>query len=118
VDEHLNTDELFIFDAGTPKMQRDTLQWLEKYNRSTSSVRESPKGYYYNKEIVRDDTLTWDSKIFEKLPNGLYQLNKHKFKERINPVAKMKSALSEHFDMLETNLRKEGRKILFVCRKK
>jgi hypothetical protein len=30
----------------------------------------------------------------------------------------MKSALSEHFDILETNLREEGRKILFTFRKK
>jgi hypothetical protein len=30
----------------------------------------------------------------------------------------MKSALSERFDILEENLREEGRVILFVCRKK
>jgi len=30
----------------------------------------------------------------------------------------MKSALSEHFEILEANLREEGRKILFVCRKR
>ena len=118
VDDHLNRNGLFIFDAYTPKMLRDTLQWLKKYNRSTSSVEEFPKGYYYAKEIVKGDTLTWDSRIFEKLPNGLYQLNKYKFKERIYTVAKMKSALSEHFDILETNPMEEGRKILFVCRKK
>jgi len=118
VDEHLNREGLFIFDVYTPKMLRDTLQWLEKYNRSTSSVREFPKGYYYDKETVKDNTLIWDARIFERLPNGLYQLNEYKFKERIYPVAKMKSALSEHFDILETNLREEGRKILFVCRKK
>ena len=118
VDEHLNRNGLFIFDVYTPKMLRDTLQWLEKYNRSTSSVKEFPKGYYYDKEVVKGDTLTWDSRIFERLPNGLYQLNKYRFKERIYPVAKMKSALSEYFDVLEANLREEGRKILFVCRKK
>jgi hypothetical protein len=118
VDEHLNRNGLFIFDVYTPKMLRDTHQWLEKYNRSTSSVKEFPKGYYYDKGIVKGDTLTWDSRIFESLPNGLYQLNKYRFKERIYPVAKMKSALSEHFDILENNLREEGRKILFVCRKK
>ena len=56
--------------------------------------------------------------IFERLPNGLYRLNEYRFKERIYPVGKMKATLSEHFDILETNLREEGRKILFVCRKK
>jgi hypothetical protein len=30
----------------------------------------------------------------------------------------MKSALSEYFEIVEANLREEGRKILFVCRKK
>ena len=114
--EHLNREGLFIFDVYTPKMLRDTLQWLEKYNRCTSSVREFPKGYYYDKETVKGDTLIWDARIFERLPNGLYQLNKYKFKERIYPVIKMKSALSEHFDILEANLGEEGRKILFVCR--
>ena len=118
VNEHLNRDGLFIFDAFTPKMLRDTLRWLEKYNRSTSSVKEFSRGYYYDKETVKDNTLTWDARIFEKLPNGLYQLNKYKFKETIYPVAKMKSALSQYFDIIETNLREEGRKILFICRKK
>jgi len=117
VNEHLNREGLFIFDVYTPKMLRDTLRWLAKYNRSTSSVKEFPKGYYYDREIVKDNTLTWDSRIFEKLPNGLYQLHKYKFKETIYPVAKMKSALSEYFEIVEANLREEGRKILFVCRK-
>jgi len=118
VDEHLNSDGLFIFDVYTPKMLRDTLRQLEQ-GRSTSSVKEFPLGYYYDKGIVKGDTLTWDCRIFERLPNGLYQLNEYKFPERIYPVAKMKSALSKHFDILEANLWKEkGRRILFVCRKK
>jgi SAM-dependent methyltransferase len=116
VDEHLNKDGLFIFDVYTPKMLKDTLKQLEQ-GRSTSSVKEFPLGYYYDKGIIKGDTLTWDCRIFERLPNGLYQLNKYKFKETIYPVAKMKSALSKRFDILETNLREEGRKILFVCRK-
>jgi SAM-dependent methyltransferase len=118
VSEHLNTGGLFIFDVYTPKMLRDTVRWLEKYNRSTSSVREFAKGFYYDREIVKGNTLTWDSRIFEKLPNGLYQLHKYKFKETIYPVAKMKKALSEYFEIVEADLREEGRKILFVCRKK
>lgn len=118
VNEHLNKDGLFIFDVYTPKMLRDTLQSLQKHDRSTSSVKEFSKGYYYEKEIVKGNTRILDTGIFERLPNGLYQLNKYRRKERIYPVAKMKNALSEHFDILETNLREEGRKILFVCRKK
>ena len=118
VNERLNRDGLFIFDVYTPKMLRDTLQSLKKRDRSTSSVREFPKGYYYEKEMVKGDTRILDTGIFERLPNGLYRLNKYRRKERVYPVAKMKSALSEHFDILETNLREEGRKILFVCRKK
>jgi precorrin-6B methylase 2 len=118
VDEHLNSNGLFIFDVYTPKMLGDTLKQLEQ-GRSTSSVKEFPLGYYYHKGIVKGDTLTWDCRIFERLPNGLYRLNEYKFPERIYPVAKMKSALSKHFDILEANLWKEkGRRILFVCRKK
>ncbi len=115
--EHLKRDGLFIFDVYTPKMLRDTVRWLEKYNRSTSSVREFAKGFYYDKEIVKGNTLTWDSRVFEELPNGLYRLHKYKFKETMYPVAKMKSALSEYFEIVEADLREEGRKILFVCRK-
>jgi hypothetical protein len=84
-----------------------------------STVKEFPLGYYFDKTIVKDDTLTWDCKIFEKLPNGLFHLNEYKFKERVYPVAKMKSALSKHFDILEANLwKEEGRRNLFVCKKK
>ena len=68
--------------------------------------------------IVNGKMLTWDVRIFERLPEGLFRLNKYKFTEKIYPVAKMKSALSKHFDFLETNLREEGKNILFVCRKK
>lgn len=118
VSEHLKKDGLFIFDVFTPKMLRDTLRWQKKYKRSTSSVREFSKGYYYDTGIVTGNTLTWDARIFERLSNGLYRLNKYKFKETIYPVAKMKSALSKNFDILEANPREEGRVVLFVCRKK
>jgi trans-aconitate methyltransferase len=117
VSQHLNEDGLFIFDVFTPKMLRDTLRWREKYKR-LASVREFSGGYYYDMGIVNGNTLTWDVKIFERLPEGLFQLNKYKFTEKIYPVAKMKSALSKHFDILETTLREEGRVILFVCRRK
>jgi hypothetical protein len=115
--EHHNRDGLFIFDVYTPKMLTNTLRQLEQ-GWSTSSVKEFPLGYYYDKGTVKGDTLTWNCRILERLPNGLYQLNKYKFRERIYPVAKMRSALSEHFDILETNLREQGVEILFVCRKK
>ena len=120
VDEHLNSHGLFIFDVFTPKMLRDTLR-MSKHNtsvRTLSFVQEFPLGYYLDKAIVKGNNLTWDVKIFERLSNGLYQLNEYKFPEKIYPVAKMKSALSKHFEILETNLREEGRNILFVCRKK
>jgi cyclopropane fatty-acyl-phospholipid synthase-like methyltransferase len=109
--EHLNKNGLFIFDVYTPKVLKDT--------SSTLTAREFPKGYYFDKAIVKGNSLTWNVKIFERLPNELYQLNEYKFPERIYPVAKIKSALSKHFDILEANLwKEEGRRILFVCRKK
>ena len=120
VDEHLNNHGLFIFDVFTPKMLRDALR-VQKYHfflGSAYSVREYPGGCYFDRAIIQGNALTWDCRIFERLPNGLYQLNEYKFKERIYPVSKMKSALSERFDILEENLREEGRVILFVCRKK
>ena len=109
VHDHLNKDGLFIFDVFTPKILRLP---------SSPSTRQFSKGYYFDRAIMKGNSLTWDVKIFERLPNGLYQLNEYSFPERIYPVAKMKSALSKHFDILETNLREEGRNVLFVCRKK
>ena len=117
VSEHLSRDGLFIFDVYTPKMLRYTLRWWEKHDRSASSIRAFQKGYYYDRGTVRGNALAWDFRIFERLSSGLYKLNEYRFIERIYPVARMRSALSEHFDILEANLREEGRKILFVCRK-
>jgi SAM-dependent methyltransferase len=120
VDEHLNNHGLFIFDVFTPKMLKDAL-WWKKYHffqGQPFSAREYSWGCYFDRAIIRGNALTWDCRIFERLPNGLYQLNEYKFKERIFPISKMKSALSERFDILEENLREEGRVILFVCRKK
>jgi hypothetical protein len=57
-------------------------------------------------------------RIFERLPNGLYQLNKYEFDETIYPVARVKKALSKHFVVLETNPMEKGRIVVFTCRKK
>jgi hypothetical protein len=118
--KHLNRDGLFIFDVSTPKVLRDILRESKRnfFLGQLWSFREFALGCYFDRAIIKGNILTWDVRIFERLPNGLYQLNEYKFPERIYPVAKMKSALSKHFDILETNLREEGRKILFVCRKK
>jgi hypothetical protein len=68
--------------------------------------------------IVNGKMLAWDVGIFERLPEGLFRLNKYKFTEEIHPVAKIKSALSKHFDILEATPREKGRVILFVCGRK
>ncbi|MGD0146513.1 MAG: class I SAM-dependent methyltransferase [Nitrososphaerales archaeon] len=118
VSEHLYDNGLFIFDVYTPKMLTVTRRWLEKHRRTSLSGREFSMGYYFDRGLVKGNVLTWDSRVFEKLPSGLYQLNRYRFIERIYPVARMKSALSERFDILEANLREEGRVILFVCKKR
>ena len=82
------------------------------------SGREFSMGYYFDRGLVEGNVLTWDSRIFERLPNGLYKLNRYRFIERVYPVARMKSALSKHFDIIETTLREKGNVIVFVCRKR
>jgi len=67
---------------------------------------------------VKGNILTWDVRIFERLPNELYKLNKYKFDETIYPVARVKQALSNHFEILETNPMEKGRIVVFACRKK
>jgi hypothetical protein len=42
---------------------------------SLSTTRPFSKGYYFDRAIVKGNSLTWDVKIFESLSNGLYQLN-------------------------------------------
>ncbi len=95
-----------------------TRRWLEKHRMSSLSGREFSMGYYFDRGLVKGNVLTWDSRVFERLPSGLYQLSRYRFTERIYPVVRMKSALSEHFDILEANPREEGRRILFVCKKR
>jgi len=58
--------------------------------------------------IVNGNMLTWDVRIFERLPEGLFRLNKCKFTEEIHPVAKIKSALSKRFDILEATPEKRA----------
>ncbi len=62
--------------------------------------------------------LTWYVRIFERLPNGLYQLNKYEFAETIYPVARIKKAISKHFAVLETNLMEKSRTVAFTCKKR
>jgi hypothetical protein len=83
----------------------------------TSSVREFPRGYYCDVGTVKDNTLTWDVRIFGKLPNGLYQIHKYRFVENIYSVDRVKKALSKHFEILETRLIEKIRIAVFTCRK-
>jgi SAM-dependent methyltransferase len=118
VSEHLKENGLFVFDVFTPKMLTVTRRWFERHRRSSFSGRKEVFGYYFDRGLVKGNKLTWDSRTFERLPNGLYKLNRYRFIERIYPVARMKSALSKHFDILETSLREKGNVIVFVCRKR
>jgi len=118
VNEHLNDRGLFVFDVYTPRMLAATRRSQEEHRRSPLSGREWGMGYYFERGLVKGNVLTWDSRIFERLPNGLYKLNRYRFVERIFPVKKMKSALSKHFDIVETTPRGKGSRIIFVCRKK
>lgn len=117
VRNHLRDDGLFILEMETPRMLKACNPYGGK-KMVTSSVREFSKGYYYDMGIAKDNTLIWDVRIFEKLANGLYQLNKYRFFETIYPVARVKKALSKHFEILGTKPMEKGRIILFTCRKK
>lgn len=111
VHNHLNDKGLFIFDMYTPKI-------LEDLKDKKASASKFSMGYIFDKAIVKGSTLTWDFKVFEKIGKDKYQINEYKFKEKIHPVQKVKSALSQNFSILETKLMDEGRRILFICRKK
>jgi SAM-dependent methyltransferase len=117
VNNHLNEEGLFILQTETPRILKAANPYRRK-KMFTSGVREFSKGYYYDIGIAKGNILTWDCRIFEKLSNGLFQLNKYKFDEAIYPVARVKKALSNHFEILETNLMEKGRIVVFVCRKK
>ena len=111
VDKHLHKNGLFIFDMYTPEVL--------KYFKNRPATAESYSfGYVHDKGIVKNNTLTWDFRILEKLGKNLYEEHIDLFTEYIYPVAKVKSALSKRFTTLETKLMDDGRRILFVCRKK
>lgn len=109
--EHLNENGLFIFDMYTPKVLKD-------FKGKEATAGKFPQGYFYDRVMVKHDTLTWDYKVFEKINKDTYQIHEYKFKEIIHTVPKVKSALSKQFEILETKQWEEGRRILFVCRKK
>ena len=117
VNNHLNEEGLFILETETPRILKAANSYRCK-KMVTSGVREFSKGYRYDIGIAKGNILTWDERIFERLPNGLYQLNKYKTDETIYPVARVKQALSNHFEILETNPMEKGRIIVFACRKK
>jgi spermidine synthase len=117
VNNHLKDDGLFILEMETPRILKDNNSFGCK-KMITSRVREFSKGYYYDIGMVKGNVLTWDVRIFERLPNGLYQLNKYRFDETIYPVARVKQALSKGFEILETNSMEKGRIVVFACRKK
>ena len=111
VSKHLNKNGLFVFDTYTPKILKD-------FKNKKESKSKFSKGYITDKAIIKNNTLTWDFKVFEKIRKSKYQVNKYKFKETIYPVQKVKSALTQHFKILETKLMDNNRRILFICRKK
>jgi hypothetical protein len=108
--------DLSLGDCGTPP-DLLTLDLLARWG-AYISCKVRTRAYYFDRGLAKGNVLTWDSRVFERLPSGLYQLNRYRFIERIYPVVRMKSALSEHFDILETSLREKGIVILFVCRKR
>ena len=91
---------------------------LEDFKGKTATARKFSKGYYFDEAIVKNNTLTWDFKVFEKIKGDTYQIHEYEFKETIHPVPKVKTALSKKFEILETKSMEEDTKILFVFRKK
>lgn len=111
VDQHLSQNGLFIFDMYTPKILKD-------FKDKKAQISKYSFGIIHDKPIIKNNTLTWDFKVFEEIKKGKFKLHRYKFKETIHPVAKVKSALSKKFKILETKLMDKGRRILFVCFKK
>lgn len=111
VSQHLNEDGLFIFDMYTPKT-------LQHFKGKEVTASKFTKGYCLEGAVVKGNTLTWDFKIFEKVAQDMYQIHEYEWKETIYPVPKVESALARLFQILEKKQWEDGRRILFVCRKK
>ena len=111
VSQHLNEGGLFIFDMYTPKT-------LQHFKGKEATASEFSKGYVIDGAIIKGNTLTWDFKIFEKVTEDMYQIHEYEWKETIYSVPKVESALSRLFKILESKQWEEGRRMLFVCRKK
>ena len=111
VSQHLNEGGLFIFDMYTPRT-------LRHFKGRKATASKFAKGYLLEGAVVKGNTLTWDFKIFEKVGQDMYQIHEYEWTEKIYPVPKVESPLSTMFQILESKRWEEGRRILFVCRKK
>lgn len=111
VDKHLNKEGLFIFDMYTLKVLKD-------FKTKPAKISKFHLGFVSDKPMIKNNTLTWNFKVFEKLQDDQYQLHQYLFKETIFPIKKVKSALDIYFEVLEIKQLEEGRRALFVCRKK
>lgn len=111
VNQHLNEEGLFIFDMYTPRI-------LQYFKGKEAKASKFAKGYCLEGAIVKGKTLTWDFKIFEKVSRDMYQIHEYEWKETVYPVRKVESALARLFQILEKEEWEEGRRILFVCRKR
>ncbi|MFW6047028.1 MAG: class I SAM-dependent methyltransferase [Candidatus Woesearchaeota archaeon] len=109
--KHLNDNGLFIFDMRTEKH-------LEDMKKQVVKLEETPTGYIYDNTIVRGNKLTWDTTLFKKVKNKLYEIEKDRYDELIYPVAKVKKSLTKNFKVLETIFFENKRKAMFICRKK
>jgi hypothetical protein len=111
VSHHLNRDGLFIFDIYTSKA-------LQHFRGKEATASKFSNGYIYDKAVVKENALTWDFKIFEKVTEDMYQLHEYEWKEVIYPTPQVRSALSRLFNILESRHYEEGRRVFFVCQRK
>lgn len=110
VSNHLSEDGLFIFDMYTPKALTD-------FKEREATTRDFPDGSLHEEVAVEGDMLTWIFSVSDETRGGPQEVYEYRWKEIVHPVKKVKSALSNHFTVLEKKLMDEGRRMLFVCRR-
>jgi hypothetical protein len=109
VKKHLSSEGIFIFDMYTPKM-------IEDSKKSNASFSEFKKGFMSDKAIIKNNTLTWDFRIFESKGKNNYEMHKYLMTETIFLINKVREELKKNFRILEEKQMYDGKKIIFVCK--
>lgn len=108
VRNHLNSRGIFIFDM-------NTMERLERLAQAPGTVQQEGDTYLIMKATkVADDSMNWNTKIFKKLRDNLYEFSEDNIKETSFSQERVKENLDTLFSKVQISDNTRGR-IFFIC---